>query len=48
MKGIFSMILAVLMTVSLAACSSADEKTETTFRGRKGKKQKIRGQTAVY
>ena len=33
MKGIFSMILAVLMTVSLAACSSADEKTETTVQG---------------
>lgn len=33
MKRIFSMILAALVTVSLAACSSADERTETVSQG---------------
>lgn len=33
MKGIFRMILAALMTVSLAACSSPDERRETASQG---------------
>ena len=51
MKGIFSLILAVLMTVSLAACSSPEEKKGNSISGAgkgsdTGENSEI--QTAVY
>ena len=43
MKGIFSLILAVLMTVSLAACSSHEERRETASQGQEREETETMG-----